>query len=185
MMPDYRRWYVPGGTYFFTMVTYGRRPILCSDISRKYLHQAIEIIRTKRPFELFAVVLLPDHLHTVWTLPPSDADYPTRIKRIKEEFTRAYLTSGGIELPPTVSRLRQGERGVWQRRYWEHSVRDEEDLKMCVDYVHWNPKKHGHAVNIRDWQWSSFHRYVKSGEDEPGWGAEDPTPGYDEPEWGE
>ena len=184
-MPDYRRWYVPGGTYFFTIVTHGRRPILCDEIARNCLHQAIEKVRTNRPFELVAIVLLPDHLHTVWTLPPGNADYPIRIKRIKEEFTLAYLASGGMELPPSGSRSRQGERGIWQRRYWEHSVRDEEDLKRCVDYVHWNPKKHGFAASVRDWPWSSFHRYVDLGEYEINWGSEDPTPGYDEPEWGE
>ena len=184
-MPDYRRWYVPGGTYFFTAVIHLRRPILCTDVARTCLHEAIATVRSKWPTELVAIVLLPDHIHSVWTLPDGDARYPTRWRRIKEEFTRMYLKRGGQEIPQSLSRLRQGERGVWQRRYWEHSVRDEQDLKRCVDYVHWNPKKHGYVSNVRDWPWSSFHRHVKLGEYTPDWGAEDPAPGYDAPEWGE
>lgn len=184
-MSDYRRWYVTGGTYFFTAVTLGRRPILCGDMARRCLHAAIETVRKKRPLELVAIILLPDHIHTVWTLPPGDADYPTRWKRLKEEFTLAYLAGGGAEAPPTLSRLRQGERGVWQRRYWEHMVRDEEDLERCVDYVHWNPKKHRYVASVRDWPWSSFHRYVDLGEYSRDWGTADPSPGYDDPEWGE
>ncbi len=184
-MPDYRRWYVSGGTFFFTLVTYNRRPILCTDLARRCLHEAIDKVRTDWPCELVAIVLLPDHLHTVWTLPPGDVSYPIRWKLIKAEFTRRYLRGGGAEVSPSPSRLRHSERGIWQRRYWEHTVRDEADLKRCVDYVHWNPKKHGHVTNVRDWRWSSFHRFVNLGEYFPDWGAEDPTPGYDDPEWGE
>jgi putative transposase len=184
-MPDYRRWYVPGGTYFFTAVTHARRPILCGEVARKCLHEAIAIVRKKRPIELVAIVLLPDHIHSVWTLPQGDAAYPVRWKRIKEEFTLAYLARGGAEAPQGLSRLRHGERGIWQRRYWEHTVRDEDDLKRCVDCVHWNPKKHGCVANVRDWAWSSFHRHVELGEYAQDWGADDPTPGYDDPEWGE
>jgi putative transposase len=184
-MPDYRRWYVAGGTYFFTVVTHHRRRMLCDELARDCLREAIETVRKTRAVEIVALVLQPDHLHTVWTLPPGDADYPTRWRRIKEEFTQKYLLHGGREAAPGASRIRCEERGVWQRRFWEHSVRDEEDLKRCVDYVHWNPKKHGLVRNIRDWPWSSFHRYVKLGEYEIDWGATDPAPGYDEPEWGE
>jgi putative transposase len=184
-MPDYRRWYVPGGTYFLTAVTLGRRPILCDELGRRCLREAIETIRQKRPMEVVAIVLLPDHIHTVWTLPQGDAHYPLRWKRIKEEFTVAYLGRGGTEAATSLSRQRQGERGIWQRRYWEHTVRDEEDLKRCVDYVHWNPKKHNYVTSVGDWQWSSFHRYVDLGEYTADWGAENPVPGYDEPEWGE
>ena len=184
-MPDYRRWYVSGGTFFFTLVTHHRRPILCTDLARRCLREAIDKVRTDWPYDLVAIVLLPDHLHTVWTLPAGDARYPIRWKRIKEEFTRRYLKGGGSEVSPGSSRLRRSERGIWQRRYWEHTVRDEADLKRCVDYVHWNPKKHGYVDSVRDWHWSSFHRFVGLGEYTPEWGAEDPTPGYDDPEWGE
>jgi putative transposase len=184
-MPDYRRWYVRGGTSFFTAVTFHRRPILTSELARRSLHEAIDKVRISFPVELVAVVVMPNHLHTIWTLPHEDARYPIRWKRIKEEFTRRYLKAGGEEIRPGLSRARHDERGVWQRRYWEHMVRDEEDLKRCVDYVHWNPKKHGRVTSVRDWPWSSFHRFVDAGEYSLDWGAEDPTPGYDDPDWGE
>jgi putative transposase len=184
-MPNYRRWHVAGGTYFFTVVTYERRRFLTNDTPRECLREAIERIRKQEPFEIVALVLLPDHLHAVWTLPQGDHRYSARWRRIKEMFTRRYLESGGTELPPTASRIRQGERGVWQRRFWEHSIRDEDDLKHCVDYAHYNPKKHGYVTSVRDWPWSSFHRFVSEGEYEATWGAVDPAPGYDDPEWGE
>jgi putative transposase len=129
-MPDYRRAYVPGGTYFFTAVTHQRRPILCTATARQCLHDAIDQVRAKLPFTLVAIVLLPEHLHTVWTLPPKDAAYPLRWKRIKELFTRNYLDLGGSEATVDRSRRKHGERGVWQRRYWEHLVRDEGDLRQ-------------------------------------------------------
>ena len=184
-MPDYRRWYVPGGTYFFTVVVEQRRHILCDEMAHRCLHEAIATIRAKRPIELVAFVLLPEHFHTVWTLPQGDSNYPTRLRRIKEEFTQSYLAHGGSEAPRSHSKEEKNERGVWQRRYWEHTVQNEEDLKRCVDYIHWNPKKHGYVTNVRDWPWSSFHRYVELGEYTRDWGADDPTPGYDDPEWGE
>ena len=184
-MPDYRWWYLPGGTFFFTVVTCRRRPILCEEMARRCLREAIDAVDAKWSVQWIAVVLMPDHLHAVWTLPPGDARYSVRWKRIKEEFTRRYLEGGGKEIAPDPSRSRHGERGIWQRRFWEHTVRDEQDLRRCVDYVHWNPRKHGQVSNVRDWPWSSFHRFVRLGEYTPAWGAEDPTPRYDDPEWGE
>ena len=184
-MSEYRRWYVPGGTFFFTLVTHCRRRILATELARRCLHEAIDKVRNDRPFEIVAIVLLPDHLHTVWALPAGDALYPIRLKQIKEDFTRRYLKAGGREISPGPSRLRHQERGIWQRRYWEHTIRDDDDLKHCVDYVHWNPKKHGFVTNVRDWRWSSFHRFVQLGEYTLDWGAEDPRRGYSDPEWGE
>ena len=131
------------------------------------------------------MVLLPDHLHTIWTLPRGDADYSSRWRRIKAEFTDAYLAAGGRELPVSPSRKKRGERGIWQRRFWEHVVRDEDDLKRCVDYCHWNPRKHGLVERVRDWEYSTFHQFVERGEYDLDWGSTDPTPGYDDPEWGE
>ncbi len=184
-MPDYRRWYVPGGTFFFTVVTCQRRRFLTDEIARDSLRQAIEKVRKTLPFEMRAMVLMPDHLHTVWTLPAGDSQYPLRRKQIKEHFTNNYLAAGGSEVPPNASRQRHGERGIWQRRYWEHAVEDEDDLKHCVDYSHWNPKKHGFVANVRDWAWSSFHRYVEAGEYTIDWARRSVCPGYDAPEWGE
>ena len=184
-MTHYRRNYVPGGTYFFTVVTASRRPIFQTDTTRALLREAIRRIQTKRPFETVATVLLPDHLHCIWTLPHRDSDYSTRWQQIKEGFTRAFLNAGGEEAVTSESRHNRRERAVWQRRFWEHTCRDEDDLKRCVDYVHWNPKKHGLVTNVCDWPWSSFHRFVTEGEYSADWGRDDPAPGFDAPEWGD
>jgi len=182
-MSRYRRNYVEGGTYFFTVVTYRRRPFLTSDLARDCLRNAIEAIKKKRPFEIVAVVLLPDHLHTVWTLPTGDANYSMRWRRIKEEFTKAYLARGGTELSQSRSRRKHGQRGIWHKRFWEHTVCDETDLERCCDYIHWNPRKHVLVSRVGDWSYSSFHRFVTAGQYDPDWGGVDPTPGYDTPEW--
>jgi len=176
-MPDYRRDITPGATYFFTLVTQDRRPILTTPDGRSCLRQAIDHVRGKRPFDLVAIVLLPDHLHAVWTLPPGDADYSARCGQIKESFTRSFLESGGAEGAKSTSRVGHRERAVWQRRFWEHTCRDEGDLKACVDYLHWNPVKHGIASSVGDYPWSSFHRSVREGEYEPGWGGGRAFPG--------
>ena len=182
-MSRYRRIYVPGGTYFFTVVTYRRRPLFVDEDARRILRRAIETIRARYPFEMVATVLLPDHLHAIWSLPAGDANYSTRWRRIKEEFTDEFLACGGKEIPQSPSRKRHGMRGVWHGRFWEHTVRDEVDLKRCVHYIHWNPKKHRLVTRIADWKWSTFHRFVSLGEYDENWGGEDPTPDYDTPEW--
>ncbi len=169
-MTDYRRWRVSGGTYFFTVVTEQRRPWLCDESARACLRDAIRVIRRRRPFRIDAIVLLPDHLHTVWTLPTGDSDYSTRWKLIKKRFTLNYLTDGGTEAAANASRRSKGERSVWQRRFFEHAVRDEADRKRCIDYTHVNPLKHGLVERVRDWPWSSFHRYVRLGEYPADWG---------------
>ena len=174
-MSNFRRWFVPGGTFFFTVVTYGRKRFLTSAPSRKFLRKAIETVRERHPVNLLAFVLLPDHLHTLWILPPGDARYDLRWKRIKEEFTKAWREMGGPESPVTDSQRFRGERGVWQPRYWEHTILDEEDLEAHFDYIHWNPGKHGLVKDVADWKWSSFHRYRKLGHYTPGWGSIEPT----------
>jgi putative transposase len=184
-MSDYRRWFVPGGMYFFTVVTYGRRPILTTDAGRRFLHDSILTIRRSRPFELFATVLLPDHWHLIAQLPGGDSDYSTRIKRIKEEFTSAWLAAGLSEANVTAAQTRNGERGIWQPRFWEHTVRDEDDLERCTDYIHWNPRKHGLVTRVRDWQWSSFHRFVAAGDYDLNWGGEAPSTILGLDDWGE
>ncbi len=184
-MPNYRRNFVPGGTYFFTCVAYGRSSILTTDLGRRCLRQAIQRVQADHPFTIMAIVLLPDHWHTIWTLPPNDARYSLRWMRIKEEFTKAWLLGGGHELAQSQSRKKHRQRGVWHKRYWEHTVVDEIDLKRCMDYLHWNPRKHGLVARIQDWKWSSFHRFAHAGEYDLNWGGRDPVPGWDEPEWGE
>ncbi|HEV3302727.1 MAG TPA: transposase [Planctomycetaceae bacterium] len=184
-MPNYRRVYVPGGTYFFTCVAHRRRPILTTNLGRRCLRKALKAIANDHPFNILAIVLLPDHWHTAWSLPPGDDRYALRWMRIKEEFTEAWLAGGGLELPQSASRARHRQRGVWHKRYWEHTVRDEADLERCVTYIHWNPCKHKLVARVRDWKWSSFHRFVREGEYDLEWGGSDPTPGWNAPEWGE
>ena len=182
-MPNYRRWYVPGGTYFFTVVTHERRPLFAEDGNRKRLGEAMQKIQSKRPFTDFAWVWLPDHIHCIWTLPAGDCDYSQRIGQIKETFTRSFLRAGGQEGAITANRVAHRERAVWQHRFWEHTVRDEDDLIRCVEYIHWNPVKHGYVKRPIDWPWSSFRRFVESGEYPRAWGDVDPCPGFDAAEW--
>ncbi|MFO0801890.1 MAG: transposase [Gemmataceae bacterium] len=169
-MSWYRRRYVKGGTYFFTVVTHLRRPILTTDLARPLLRKAFLNEQANHPFEIPAIVLLPDHLHAIWTLPEGDCDYSPRLSRIKESFTREYLAAGGEEGPVSPSRRARGERGVWQRRFWEHTVEDEDDLKRCLDYSHYNPVKHGLVQRVRDYPWSTFRKFVALGEYDEHWG---------------
>jgi putative transposase len=162
-MPDYRRAFVPGGTFFFTLVTYGRARFLCDDMSRTILREAIERTRVSHPFSIEAIVLLPDHLHAIWTLPAGDADFSMRWSLIKNAFTRGWLGQGAAEGCVSRSRQRNRRRGVWQRRFWEHRVRDQDDLLNHLNYIHYNPVKHGLAACPHAWPHSSFARWVESG----------------------
>jgi REP-associated tyrosine transposase len=170
-MSDYRRALVPGGTFFFTVVTHRRQPILTHPACRQYLRTAFREVQLARPFDVDAIVLLPEHLHCVWSLPPDDADFPTRWRQIKKRFTQQYLDAGFVETNVSSGRARQGDRGVWHRRYYEHAVRDDLDLKRSVDYLHLNPVKHRLVKRVRDWPWSSFHRFVRLGEYSIQWGG--------------
>ena len=184
-MSNYRRYFIPGGTYFFTVIVHQRYPLFEIEDARTKLREAIIKVKKDRPFNLFAICLLPNHLHAVWTLPYGDSDYSTRWRQIKEEFTSTWLESGGWEGRLSASRKKKGERGIWQRRFWEHAIRDEDDLIRCVDYTHWNPRKHGLVRRVRDWKHSSFFRFVESGDYNLDWGGTDPCMGYHAPEWGE
>ena len=179
-MPRYRRNRVPGGLYFFTVVTHRRRPILTTDLGRRCLGNALRLIQLARPFEMPGVVLLPDHLHAIWRLPPGDDDYSTRWRLVKKEFTVAWRASGGGESPVCDSKQRRGERGLWQRRFWEHTLRDERDFDRHLDYIHFNPVKHGLARCARDWPWSSFHRWVRAGVLPEDWACGGVPPDFDD-----
>ena len=181
-MRRYLRWRVAGGTYFFTVVTHGRRPILTDPLGRACMRAAFRRVRTRWPFEIVAIVLLPEHLHAVWQLPPGDDNYSLRWQKIKEHFTRRFIAAGGREGRRGASRTRKRERAIWQRRFWEHTCRDEDDLKRAVDYVHWNPLKHGIVTDVAQYPWSSFHRYVRLGEYDGSWGRCDPCPEFRMPE---
>ncbi len=171
-MPDYHRSRIAGGTYFFTLVTFNRLPILATDAARKLLRQAWVDVREKFPFTIDAVCLLPDHIHCIWILPEGDADYSVRWKEIKRLFTKGYLREVGPGEKRNKSRLSRGEAAIWQRRFWEHTIRDEEDLNRHRDYIHYNPVKHGLVQSVSAWPWSSFHRYVKMGYYQNEWGEE-------------
>lgn len=158
-MSDYRRAWIPGGTYFFTVNLFDRDArLLVTHVDA--LRTAFRTTRSVRPFDPIAIVVLPDHLHCVWRLPPDDADNATRWRQIKSLFSRA-LPTGEVR---SSNRARKHERGIWQRRYWEHLIRDDRDLAAHVDYIHINPVKHGHVVRVADWPHSSFHRYVARGD---------------------
>ncbi|MEW4530245.1 transposase [Maioricimonas sp. JC845] len=169
-MSNYRRLRF-GQVYFFTLVTYLRRPFLTTATARSALRDAIRSVRRDRPFDVLAIVLLPDHMHAVLELPRGDTDYSTRWRLIKTGFTRRWLDGSGREAFRSASQVRRGERGVWQRRFFEHTCRDEQDLARCIEYVHINPVKHGLVERVRDWPWSSFHRYVRLGRYPADWGS--------------
>ena len=165
-MTNYRRARVPGGTYFFTVNLADRRSRLLVDRIDD-LRAALRHVRSRHPFAIDAMVVLPDHLHAVWTLPPGDADHSLRWRLLKSGFSRRVPH----DERRGVSRVGKGERGVWQRRYWEHLIRDEDDLQRHVDYVHFNPVKHGHAGRVADWPYSTFHRELAAGRLPRDWGV--------------
>jgi putative transposase len=155
---NYRRNFVPGGSFFFTVNLADRRSRLLTE-RVGLLREAFRYVRARHPFTVDAIVVLPDHLHAIWTLPPRHADYAMRWRLIKAFFSRGIDTGEWI----SASRERKGERGIWQRRYWEHTLRDERDFEQHCDYIHFNPVKHGHARAAAEWPHSSFRRFVKLG----------------------
>lgn len=166
----YRRNRVAGGSYFFTLTLADRRARLLTD-HVDVLRDVVRRVRAARPFETVAMVVMPEHLHAVWTLPDEDDDYSGRWRAIKTGFTHG-LRQAGVSLQPNA----RGECAVWQRRFWEHTVRDELDLAHHVDYIHYNPVKHGWVKQVKDWPWSSFHRYVRQGVLPGDWAAAPDTP---------
>ena len=163
-MAGYRRWYRPGGTYFFTVVTERRRPLFADAGNRQRLRAAMREVFATLPTTVVAGVILPDHLHAIWTLPDDDDDFSTRWRNIKAAFTKRYLADGGIEADRSASRIARRNRGVWQRRFWEHLVRHSDDLNRDVEYIHFNPVKHGHALCPHRWEASSFGCWVERGD---------------------
>jgi putative transposase len=165
-MSRYRRAKITGGTFFFTVTLADRSSdLLVSHVDR--LRSAYRTIQRRRPFETVAICILPDHLHAIWTL-PDDADYSTRWNLIKSNFSRS--------LPATPSRssskIAKREKGIWQRRYREHLIRDDDDLTRHIDYIHFNPVKHGLVTRVVEWPHSSFHNHVASGLLPSDWGGD-------------
>lgn len=160
-----------GGTYFFTVVTHGRRPILTRPEVRQALREGISKARQSMPFTIEAWVLLPDHLHAMWTLPEFDAKYSARWAVIKTYVTKKCGSFFAPEEKVNISRSRRQEGGVWQRRFWEHVIRDESDYQRHLDYLHWNPVKHGYVKIPMDWAYSTIHHFVAQGFYPANWGG--------------
>jgi putative transposase len=154
----YRRAYHAGGCYFFTVVTAERRPILAATERVELLRAAIQRVMRLHPFSIDAMVVLPDHLHCIWTLPEADADFSRRWRLIKTHFSR----HAAVPLP------------CWQPRFWEHLIRDDNDYAHHVDYIHYNPVKHGYASGPGEWPYSSFGRFVARGQYSADWGQRAP-----------
>lgn len=168
-MTEYRRAYVPGGSWFFTVNLAERKNnrLLVEKID--LLRSAFEYTRQRHPFRMDAVVILPDHMHCIWTLPQDDADFSIRWNLLKGYFSRHIVTGERI----SASRKSRRERGLWQRRFWEHLLRDQNDFNRHADYIHWNPVKHGWVKSVNDWPYSSFHRYVERGVYPRDWGNDE------------
>lgn len=168
----YRRSIEAGASYFFTLVTCERVSIFSNPVNCQRWTDAILKVQSKWPFEVEGEVILPDHLHMIWRLPENDTDYATRIRLVKTAVTKSIGFNSNDEAL-TYSRALKGEKEVWQRRYWEHLIRDERDFQVHLDYIHFNPVKHGLVSRPRDWPHSTFNSWVARGTYTDNWGADE------------
>jgi putative transposase len=175
----YRRVRIEGGTYFFTVVTYKRRPIFKDPHFVETLIRSIADVRAAHPFDIPAQVILHDHLHALWTLPEGDSDYPMRWRMIKSAFSREAKDAFDRSALQSQSRAEKGESTVWQRRYWEHTIRGDADFTAHVEYIHFNPVKHGLVARPRDWAYSTFRDWVARGLYDLDW-ASDAAPQFND-----
>ncbi len=171
-MSNYRRANAKGGTYFFTLVTYRRQRFLCDENIRYALRNAIQNTRLTHPFKIDGWVLLPDHLHCILTLPPDDADFGVRWAMIKRYVTKQCGPDLQRDDWMNDSKRRRKESTLWQRRFWEHQIHDDRDYEIHMDYLHFNPVKHGYVTSTKNWPHSTFHRYVCAGVYSENWGGE-------------
>ena len=167
-MPNYRRYYVKGGTYFFTVVTFQRIPIFKDEGNISLLKECFQDITIDLPFNVDAMVILPDHLHAIWTLPDNDDDYSLRWKRIKASFSSRYKQYAPSHLSESL--INKHEKGIWQRRFWEHFIRDQEDFNIHCNYIRYNPVKHGLVKCPSEWKQSTFKRFIEMGIYNSSWG---------------
>jgi putative transposase len=182
-MSKYIRAYSPGACYFFSVVTYQRRRILTDAPNREFLRLAIKQVQSEYPFAIDAWVLMPDHMHCMWTLPEGDADFSKRWGLIKAGFSKQVNAFSDRSEIRSASREKHRESTLWQRRFWEHRIRDQEDFNRHIDYIHWNPVKHGLVERVVDWPYSSFHRYLKAGVYALDWGVREKD--FDHQDYGE
>jgi putative transposase len=176
---------IPGGIYFFTVVTFDRMNFLTTQLARSTLRTAWKEVQARHPFDVEAICLLPDHLHCIWQMPEEDDNFSLRWQAIKSISTKSYLAAGGIDGWRNASRTRTGEAAIWQRRYWEHLICSEQDYTRHFDYIHYNPVKHGYVHRPHDWKWSSFHRCFRKGFYSYDWGAAEPESIIDRCTFGE
>ena len=164
-MPEYRRIWVPGGTYFFTVNLLERQNnnLLVRNIG--LLREVVRKVRNNHQFEIHGWVVLPDHIHCIMSLPNGDSDFALRWRLIKSGFSKQLPKNERL----SKSRIKRGERGIWQRRYWEHMIRDQSDFNAHMDYIHINPVKHGFVSKVKDWSYSTFHKLVEQGIYESDW----------------
>jgi putative transposase len=166
-MSRYRRANVEGGVFFFTVALADRSSDLLVRRADR-LREVYSSVHRSRPFETIAICILPDHIHAIWRLPEGDADFPLRWSLIKSGFSHGLSSAHNR----SASKIARREKGLWQRRYWEHMIRDEADLGRHIDYIHFNPVKHGLVPRARDWPHSSFHRFVERGDLPLDWGGD-------------
>ncbi|OGT58807.1 MAG: hypothetical protein A3F14_04260 [Gammaproteobacteria bacterium RIFCSPHIGHO2_12_FULL_43_28] len=166
-MVHYRRLRICGGCYFFTIALKNRKLKILTQYAR-LLHESWHIVKNRHPFETISYVILPDHLHFIWQMPEHDYDFSTRIRLLKAQFTRKL-----IAVTNDFTKNKRGEYNIWPNRYWEHMIRNEKDYENHVNYIHYNPVKHGLVKSVRNWPYSSFHRYVKAEILPAQWGAGD------------
>lgn len=170
-MPNYRRACVPGGTFFLTVVTYRRASTSSEPELVDRLRNALKQVMREAPFRMPAAVVLPDHVHFLWCLPRDDSDYSRRLGRMKVLFTRSQHRSAASRPGASASRQRHREADIWQRRFWAHTIADEDDFERHLDYIHYNPVKHGLVACAHRWPYSSFSRWVRAGHYQPEWGC--------------
>jgi putative transposase len=166
---NYRRAKSSGGTYFFTVVSHNRRKFLSQPDNVALLRSALKKVMKCHPFFIEAMVIMPDHLHALWTLPEGDDNYSIRWSLVKSAFTRN--CPDGCKGDLSSSRIARKQQAVWQQRFWEHEIRDEDDFARHVEYIHYNPVKHGLVIRPLDWPYSSLHRYVRDGLYPADWGS--------------
>ncbi len=166
---NYRRAKTSGGTYFFTVVTHNRRKFLCEPDNIVILRSVLKNVMVRHPFVIDAMVIMPNHLHALWTLPENDDNYSIRWSLVKSGFTKACGDKCKGTLSP--SRIARKQQAVWQQRFWEHEIRDEDGFTRHVEYIHYNPVKHGLATSPFDWPYSSFQRFVRDGLYPADWGS--------------
>ena len=171
-MSEYRRAHIPGSIVFITLVTYQRKKLFLTAENIDNLRQACAVTIAEKPFVIEAAVILPEHIHFLWRLPPDDSDYSYRVGRMKVLFTRSLRGANALPEHVSESRRKHRESDVWQRRFYEHTIRDEVDLRRHLDYLHFNPVKHGLVKCVHEWEYSSFHRSVRRGEYNHDWGCQ-------------